>query len=52
MPSATAKRPLRVAGASGGFTDRQRAMHDLAKDNKVDVIVGGTFASPNLLLKY
>jgi hypothetical protein len=33
------KRPIRIAGASGGFTDRQRAIRDLAKCD-VDVIVG------------
>ncbi|KAK3627951.1 hypothetical protein LTR56_018941 [Elasticomyces elasticus] len=37
MPST--KRALRVAGASGGFTDRQRAILSLAKCD-VDVIVG------------
>jgi hypothetical protein len=35
----TTKRPLRVAGASGGFTDRQRAIYSLAQCD-VDVIVG------------
>jgi hypothetical protein len=34
-----AKRPLRVAGSSGGFTDRQRAIASLAACD-VDVIVG------------
>jgi hypothetical protein len=43
MPASTVKRPIRVAGASGGFTDRQRAIHDLAKNCNVDVIVGGTY---------
>ena len=33
------KRPIRIAGASGGFTDRQRAILSLAKCD-VDVIVG------------
>jgi hypothetical protein len=33
-------RAIRVAGASGGFTDRQRAILSLAKDCDVDVIVG------------
>ncbi|KAK3116448.1 hypothetical protein LTR53_003174 [Teratosphaeriaceae sp. CCFEE 6253] len=37
MPST--KRPLRVAGSSGGFTDRQRAILSLAHCD-VDVIVG------------
>jgi len=35
-----AHRPVRVAGASGGFSDRVRAIADLAKNNEVDVIVG------------
>jgi len=33
------KRPIRIAGSSGGFTDRQRAIHSLAQLD-VDVIVG------------
>lgn len=37
----SSKRPIRVAGASGGYTDRQRAIHDLAKECEVDVITGG-----------
>lgn len=41
MPAA--KRAVRVAGASGGFADRQRAIHDLAKNCNVDVIIGGEF---------
>ncbi|CAK7228054.1 hypothetical protein SBRCBS47491_006774 [Sporothrix bragantina] len=40
MPGSTDKRPVRVGGASGGFTDRQRAIHDLAKNSNVDVIIG------------
>ncbi|KAK2737812.1 hypothetical protein FQN57_007370 [Myotisia sp. PD_48] len=36
---ATPKRPVRIAGASGGFSDRQRAFEDLANCD-VDVIVG------------
>jgi len=35
----SSKRPIRIAGASGGFTDRQRAIHSLAQCD-VDVIVG------------
>ncbi|KAK1050512.1 hypothetical protein LTS16_003009 [Friedmanniomyces endolithicus] len=37
MPST--KRPIRIAGSSGGFTDRQRAILSLAHSD-VDVIVG------------
>ena len=33
------RRPVRVGGASGGFSDRVRAIASLAKDD-VDVIVG------------
>lgn len=33
-------RGVRVAGASGGFSDRTRAIHDLAANEDVDVIVG------------
>ena len=36
----TGKRPVRVAGASGGFSDRIRAIRDLAALDDVDVIVG------------
>lgn len=35
----TQKRPVRIAGASGGFSDRQRAISSLAKLD-IDVIVG------------
>ncbi|KAK0386769.1 hypothetical protein NLU13_6605 [Sarocladium strictum] len=38
MPSQ--KRAIRIAGASGGFSDRQRSYHDLAKYSDVDVIIG------------
>lgn len=37
---ASAKRPVRIGGASGGFTDRVAAMSRLAKDPDVDAIVG------------
>ena len=35
-----AKRPVRVAGASGGFSDRVHAISRIAKNEDVDVIVG------------
>ncbi|KAF2110923.1 hypothetical protein BDV96DRAFT_500348 [Lophiotrema nucula] len=38
MPSA--KSPVRIGGASGGFADRSRSIHDLAKAGIVDVIIG------------
>jgi hypothetical protein len=34
------KRPVHVAGASGGFSDRVRAISSLAKNENVDIIVG------------
>jgi len=34
------KRPVRIAGASGGFSDRVYAIERLAKHSDVDVIVG------------
>lgn len=36
----TPKRPVRIGGASGGFTDRVRAIRSLAENPDVDVIVG------------
>ncbi|KAG9256721.1 uncharacterized protein F5Z01DRAFT_485301 [Emericellopsis atlantica] len=38
MPSV--KRAIRIAGSSGGFSDRQRAIGDLAKNCDVDCIIG------------
>ncbi|EON98296.1 putative duf1446 domain protein [Phaeoacremonium minimum UCRPA7] len=38
MPSV--KRPIRIAGSSGGFSDRQRAIGDLAKNCEIDCIIG------------
>lgn len=38
MPAA--KRPIKIGGCSGGFSDRQRSIHDLAKNGGVDCIIG------------
>lgn len=38
MPSV--KRAIRIAGSSGGFSDRQRAIGDLAKNCEIDCIIG------------
>lgn len=38
MPSA--KRAIRIAGSSGGFSDRQRAIGDLARNCEIDCIIG------------
>lgn len=34
------RRPVRIAGASGGFSDRVRAISSLSANEEVDVIVG------------
>ncbi|KAM5341672.1 hypothetical protein ACJ41O_014703 [Fusarium nematophilum] len=38
MPST--KRAIRIAGSSGGFSDRQRAIGDLARNCDIDCIIG------------
>jgi len=35
-----AKRPIRIAGASGGVFDRFRSIEDFAADSTIDVIFG------------
>jgi Acyclic terpene utilisation family protein AtuA len=40
MPPSAVQRPVRIGGASGGFSDRVHAITQLAKDPNVDVIVG------------
>ena len=40
MVGAPTQRPLRIGGASGGFTDRVAAIRRLASDPDVDAIVG------------
>ncbi|KAL4919158.1 hypothetical protein BDW62DRAFT_217046 [Aspergillus aurantiobrunneus] len=39
-PSATTKGPVRVGGASGGFSDRVCAITQLAQNGECDIIVG------------
>lgn len=50
-PSRDTKRAVRVAGASGGFTDRARAITSLAKDPEIDAIVGD-WLSENVMTGY
>ena len=50
-PSKDIKRPVRIAGVSGGFTDRVRAMASLAQDPEVDAIVGD-WLSENVMTGY
>lgn len=46
-----AKRAIRIGGASGGFTDRVRAISRLAADRSVDAIVGD-WLSENVMTGY
>jgi hypothetical protein len=46
-----AKRPVRIAGASGGIYDRKRAIHDLAKNEDVDFITGDWMSEANMTLR-
>ncbi|KPM41136.1 hypothetical protein AK830_g5383 [Neonectria ditissima] len=45
------RRPIRIGGASGGFTDRVAAISRLAKDPRVDAIVGD-WLSENVMTGY
>lgn len=39
-PAAEAKRPVRIGGASGGFSDRVKAITQLANSGECDIIIG------------
>jgi hypothetical protein len=45
------KRPIRIGGASGGFTDRVAAIRRLAADPEVDAVVGD-WLSENVMTGY
>ncbi len=45
---AAPRRPIRVAGCSAGVYDRKRALHDLAKNEDVDVITGDWMSECNM----
>ncbi|KAF2501247.1 DUF1446-domain-containing protein [Lophium mytilinum] len=48
----THKRPINVAGCSGGVYDRKRAIHDMAKNEpQVDVITGDWMSECNMTLR-
>ncbi|PNH48078.1 hypothetical protein VD0004_g399 [Verticillium dahliae] len=47
----TAKRPIKIAGCSGGVYDRKRAIHDMAKNEDVDVITGDWMSECNMTLR-
>ncbi|KAH0844640.1 hypothetical protein FOPE_09432 [Fonsecaea pedrosoi] len=42
------KRPLRIAGASGGVFDRFRSLQDLSADPEIDVIIGDWLGELNM----
>ncbi|KAK6384722.1 hypothetical protein LTS17_002285 [Exophiala oligosperma] len=45
------RRPVRIAGASGGVYDRKRAIHDLAKNEELDFIVGDWMSEASMTLR-
>ncbi|KAH0845339.1 hypothetical protein FOPE_11287 [Fonsecaea pedrosoi] len=45
------RRPVRIAGASGGVYDRKRAIHDLAKNEDLDFIVGDWMSEASMTLR-
>lgn len=49
--TAQVKRPIRIGGASGGFTDRVAAIRRLASDPDVDAVVGD-WLSENVMTGY
>lgn len=49
--TASGKRPIRIGGASGGFTDRVAAIARLASDPSVDAVVGD-WLSENVMTGY
>ncbi|KAF2643302.1 DUF1446-domain-containing protein [Massarina eburnea CBS 473.64] len=50
--SGSQKRPIYVAGCSGGVYDRKRAIHDMAKNEPhVDVITGDWMSECNMTLR-
>lgn len=50
-PSTDRKRAVRIAGCSGGFTDRSTAIARMASDPDVDVVMGSTLSLPLLVSK-
>ncbi|KAJ4358377.1 uncharacterized protein N0V89_002959 [Didymosphaeria variabile] len=51
MPSGTnQKRPVRIAGCSGGFTDRYLALTRMAGDPEVDAVIGDWLAEMTMVV--
>ncbi|KAI6785094.1 uncharacterized protein J7T54_006736 [Emericellopsis cladophorae] len=44
------RRPVRVAGCSGGFTDRSRAIKSMAEDPDVDAVIGDWMAEMTMTM--
>ncbi|OAL43633.1 DUF1446-domain-containing protein [Pyrenochaeta sp. DS3sAY3a] len=51
LANGTSKRPIRIAGCSGGVYDRKRAIHDMAKNEDIDVITGDWMSEANMTLR-
>ena len=51
MAPPSTRRPIRIGGASGGFTDRVAAIRRLASDPEVDAVVGD-WLSENVMTGY
>ncbi|EMD59643.1 hypothetical protein COCSADRAFT_164527 [Bipolaris sorokiniana ND90Pr] len=49
-PSTTRKRAIRIAGCSGGFTDRSAAITRMASDPDVDVVMGDWLSEMTMTL--
>jgi Acyclic terpene utilisation family protein AtuA len=49
-PSSSAKRAVRIAGCSGGFTDRHLALTRMAGDPEVDAVVGDWLAEMTMVV--
>lgn len=49
-PSKDASRPVRIAGCSGGFTDRSTAITRLASDANVDAVIGDWLSEMTMTL--
>ncbi len=51
MSEAQAKRPVRIAGVSGGVFDRFRSIEDFSKDAEIDVIFGDWISEVSMTLR-
>lgn len=49
--AAATKRPIRIAGVSGGVFDRFRAIEDFSKDPEIDIIFGDWISEVSMTLR-